>query len=110
MSQAQEINKLPLILTAIVTVVLTVAVLHLYGYLNFVNPEKGLELAEYRVVTVGSEEAGNLRSNPAKHEAECVDGILVLHASHMNGLSGVLRDSRDRVVRCVNQVVPALEE
>ncbi|WVM92492.1 hypothetical protein ULG90_23785 [Halopseudomonas pachastrellae] len=28
MSQAQEINKLPLILTAIVTVVLTVAVLH----------------------------------------------------------------------------------
>ena len=110
MSQAPEINKLPLILTAIVTVVLTVAVLHLYGYLNFVNPEKGLELADYRVVTVGSEEAGNLRSNPAKHEAECVDGILVLHASHMNGLSGVLRDNRDRVVRCVNQVVPALEE
>ena len=38
MSQAQEINKLPLILTAIVTVVLTVTVLHLYGYLNFVHP------------------------------------------------------------------------
>ena len=94
MSQAQEINKLPIILTAIITVIATVAVLHLYGYLNIVNPEEGLELADYRVVTVGSEEAGSLRRNPAKHEAECVDGILVLHASNMNGLSGVLRDSR----------------
>ena len=83
MSQAQEVNKLPIILTAIITVIATVAVLHLYGYLNFVNPEKGLELADYRVVTVGSEEAGSLRRNPAKHEAECVDGILVcLRGTH----------------------------
>ncbi len=107
MSESQEASKLPLILTAIGTVIFTVLVLHLYGYLSFVQPEEGMELEDYRLVTVGSEEAGQLRSNPAKHEAECVDGILVLHASHMNGLAGVLKDSRDRVVRCIEQTVPA---
>jgi len=109
MSKSREVNKLPLILTAMGSVIFTVVVLHLYGYMNFAKPEEGLELEDYRLVTVGSEEAGQLRSNPAKHEAECVDGILVLHASHMNGLSGVLKDSRDRVVRCIEQTVPAAE-
>ena len=105
MSESREINKLPLMLTAMASVMCTVLLLHLYGYLNFAKPEEGLELEDYRLVTVGAEDAGQLRSNPAKHEAECVDGILVLHASH--GLSGVLKDSRDRVVRCIEQTVPA---
>ena len=107
MSESREINKLPLMLTAMASVMCTVLLLHLYGYLNFAKPEEGLELEDYRLVTVGAEDAGQLRSNPAKHEAECVDGILVLHASHMNALSGVLKDSRDRVVRCIEQTVPA---
>ncbi|MEH6490845.1 hypothetical protein [Halopseudomonas sp.] len=109
MSESREVNKLPLILTAMASIFFTVVVLHLYGYLNFAKPEEGLELEDYRLVTVGSEDAGQLRSNPAKHEAECVDGILVLHASHMNGLAGVLKDSRDRVVRCIEQTVPAAQ-
>ena len=83
MPESREINKLPLILTAMASVMLTVLLLHLYGYLNFVKPEAGLELEDYRLVTVGAEDAGQLRSNPAKHEAECVDGILVLPALYL---------------------------
>ena len=58
MSDANEINKLPLILTAIGTVLATVAVLHFYGYLNFVREEEGLLVAEFSLITLGSEEAG----------------------------------------------------
>lgn len=108
MSDANEINKLPLILTAIGTVLATVAVLHFYGYLNFVREEEGLLVAEFSLITLGSEEAGQVRNKAANQVAECVDGVLVLHDSRHNGLSGLLVDNRQRVVRCDAQSVPAL--
>ncbi|MEH6386941.1 MAG: hypothetical protein V7772_03585 [Pseudomonas profundi] len=108
MSDDHEINKLPLILTAIGTVLATVAILHFYGYLNFVREEEGLLVAEFSLITVGSEEVGQVRSKPASQVAECVDGVLVLHDSRHNGLSGLLVDNRQRVVRCDAQSVPVL--
>lgn len=109
MSDHNEINKLPLILTAIGTMIATVAVLHVYGYLNFVHEEEGLLVAEFSLVTVGAEEAGQMRSKPANQVAECVDGVLILHDSRHNGLSGLLVDDRQRIVRCDAQSVPALQ-
>ncbi len=105
--EKQEINKLPYILTAMTTVLVTVMILHFYGYLNYAREEEGLLVAEFSLVTVGSEEAGQLRSRPANQVAECVDGILVLHDARHNALSGILVDERQRVVRCTAQSVPA---
>lgn len=109
MSDDHEINKLPLILTALGTLLATVAILHFYGYLNFVREEEGLLVAEFSLVTVGTEEAGQVRSKPANQVAECVDGVLILHDSRHNGLSGLLVDDRQRIVRCDAQSVPALQ-
>lgn len=109
MAEKQEVNKLPLILTAMGTVFFTVMVLHLYGYLNIAREEEGLLVAEFGLVTVGSEEAGQLRSRAADQVAECVDGVLVLHDARHNGLSGLLVDQRQRVVRCNAQSVPVAE-
>lgn len=106
MSERAEVNKLPLILTAMGTVLFTVVVLHLYGYLNFARDQDSRLVAEFGLVTVGSQEAGQLRSRPADQVAECVDGVLVLHDSRHNGLSGLLVDQRQRVVRCDAQSVP----
>jgi hypothetical protein len=109
MSDRAEINKLPLILTAMGTVLFTVVVLHLYGYLNFARDQDSRLVAEFSLVTVGSDEAGQLRSRAADQVAECVDGVLVLHDARHNGLSGLLVDQRQRVVRCNAQSVPVAE-
>ena len=106
MSESQEVNKLPYIFTALGTLFLTVGILYFYGYLNFVSEEKGLLVAEFSVVTLGSSEEGQLQAKPADYEAECVDGMLVMHGSHQNGLSGLLVDGRNRAVRCSAQTVP----
>lgn len=109
MSESKELDKLPIILTAFVTVFATVMILYLYGYLNFSREEQGMVVAEFSLVKVGSEEAGQLRSRAADQVAECVDGILILHDSRHNALSGLLVDSRQRVVRCNAQSVPAAQ-
>jgi hypothetical protein len=106
MSNSKEINKLPLILTVFITIFATVMVLYFYGYLNFSRQEQGMVVADFSLVTVGSEEAGQVRSRSADQVAECVDGILMLHDSKHNGLSGLLVNDRQRVVRCNAQSVP----
>jgi|TARA_R110000796_G_scaffold248117_1_gene374375 hypothetical protein len=108
-SEGKELNKLPLILTFFATVFATVMVLYFYGYMNFSREEQGMLLAEFSLVTVGSAEAGQMRSRAANQVAECVDGILVLHDNRHNGLSGLLVDDRQRVVRCNAQTVPVAE-
>ncbi|HDZ56096.1 MAG TPA: hypothetical protein ENI17_04715 [Pseudomonas xinjiangensis] len=109
MAEARSINTLPLILTFMGTVLFTVMVLHFYGYLNYTQEEEGMLVAEFSLITVGSEEAGQLRSRAANQMAECVDGILVLHDGRHNGLSGLLVDARQRIVRCNAQTVPVAE-
>jgi hypothetical protein len=108
-SETKELNKLPIILTFFATVFATVMILYAYGYLNFTREEQGLLVAEFSLVTVGSAEAGQMRSRAANQVAECVDGILVLHDNRHNGLSGLLVDNRERVVRCNAQSVPVAE-
>lgn len=109
MSDTQEVNKLPYIFTALGTLFLTMGILHFYGYLNFAHEDEGLLVAEFNLVTMGSTEAGQLRALAPNHTAECVDGVLVLHATKHNGLSGLLVDNRQRVVRCNAQTVPVAE-
>lgn len=106
MSEQQEVNKLPYILTALVTLFLTMGILHFYGYLNFAKEEEGLLVAEFSLITIGSSEEGQLQARAADHVAECVDGVMILHDSRHQGLSGLLVDSRQRVVRCNAQSVP----
>jgi hypothetical protein len=106
MSNSKEINKLPLILTAFITIFATVMVLYFYGYLNFSRQEQDMVVADFSLVTVGSAEEGQVRSRAADQVAECVDGILILHDSKHNGLSGLLVNNRQRVIRCKDQSVP----
>ena len=79
---------------------------HFYGYLNFPREDEGLLVAEFSMVTIGSSEAGQLQAKSANHTAECVDGVMILHDTRHQGLSGLLVDDRQRVVRCNAQSVP----
>ncbi|MCL5041418.1 MAG: hypothetical protein M1440_02925 [Gammaproteobacteria bacterium] len=97
-AQQQLNTKQVIALTAIVTIICTVLALHYYGYLNHVSPQDGLTIEDFRLVTAGDGEV--LRSQPSDYAAECVDGLLVVHGTRHNSLSGVLLDGNNRMLGC----------
>lgn len=102
-----ERNAIPLILTAIGSVVGTVAVLGYYGYLHIAKPEDALLLADYTMLKTVPGEDYRVSLKPATQMAQCIDGVLVLFDTEQKGLTGVLVDNRKRAVRCVEQGIPS---
>jgi len=102
-----ERNAIPLILTAIGSVMGTVAVLGYYGYLHIAKPEDALLLADYTMLKTVPGEDYRVSLKPATQVAQCIDGVLVLFDTEQKGLTGVLVDDRKQAVRCVEQGVPS---
>ena len=101
-----ERNPIPLILTAIGSVVGTVAVLSYYGYLHIAKPEDALLLADYTMLKTVPGEDDRVSLQPASQVAQCIDGVLVLFDTEQKGLTGVLVDNKKRAVRCMEEPVP----
>ena len=102
-----ERNPIPLILTAVGTVLGTVIVLWYYGYLHFAKPQDALLLNEYTMLKTVPGEDYKLSLKPADQVAQCADGVLVMFDLEQQGLTGVLVDSRKRAVRCISEQAPA---
>lgn len=99
-----ELNPIPLILTAVGTVISTIGVLWYYGYLHIAKPEDALLLADYTMLKTIPGEDYRVSLKPASQVAQCIDGVLVLFDTEQKGLTGVLVDNRKRAVRCVESV------
>jgi len=102
-----ERNPIPLILTAIGSVLGTVAVLSYYGYVHIAKPEDALLLADYTMLKTVPGEDYRVSLKPASQVAQCIDGVLVLFDTEQKGLTGVLVDNKKRAVRCMEEQVPA---
>ena len=98
-----ERNLIPYILTAVGSVVGTVAVLSYYG---FAKPQDALLLAEFTMLKTVPGEDYRLSLKPADQVAQCIDGVLVLFDTKQKGLTGVLVDDRKQAVRCMGQETP----
>ncbi|HTN29819.1 MAG TPA: hypothetical protein VL178_03155 [Pseudomonas sp.] len=103
-----ERNLIPYILTAVGSVVGTVAVLTYYGYVHVAKPADSLLLAEFTMLKTVPGEDYRLSLKPADQAAQCIDGVLVLFDSKQKGLTGVLVDNRKRAVRCLGQETPQI--
>ncbi|HLV17545.1 MAG TPA: hypothetical protein VKY70_08755 [Pseudomonas sp.] len=103
-----ERNLIPYILTAVGTVIGTVAVLSYYGYVHFAKPQDALLLAEFTMLKTVPGEDYRLSLKPADQQAQCIDGVLVLFDTRQKGLTGVLVDDRKRAVRCMGQETPQI--
>jgi hypothetical protein len=101
-----ERNLIPYILTAVGSVVGTVAVLTYYGYVHIAKPTDALLLAEFTMLKTVPGEDYRLSLKPADQVAQCIDGVLVLFDTKQKGLTGVLVDNRKRAVRCMGQETP----
>lgn len=105
-----ERNLIPYILTAVGSVVGTVAVLSYYGYVHFAKPQDALLLAEFTMLKTVPGEDYRLSLKPADQTAQCIDGVLVLFDSKQKGLTGVLVDNRKQAVRCAGQETPQITQ
>jgi hypothetical protein len=101
-----ERNLIPYILTAVGSVVGTVAVLSYYGYVHIAKPTDALLLSEFTMLKTVPGEDYRLSLKPADQVAQCIDGVLVLFDTKQKGLTGVLVDNRKRAVRCMGQETP----
>jgi hypothetical protein len=95
-----ERNVIPLILTAVGSVIGTVAVLSYYGYVHIAKPEDALLLADFTMLKTIPGEDYRVSLKPAPQVAQCIDGVLVMFDTEQKGLTGVLVDSRKQAVRC----------
>ena len=98
---SEERNAVPLILTGIASVVVTIGALWYYGYLHFAKPEDALLLSDFTMLKTIPGEDYKVSLQPAEQVAHCIDGVLVLFDGRQKGLTGVLVDNRKRAVRCV---------
>lgn len=101
-----ERNAIPLIITAIGSILASVLVLWSYGYLHIAKPEDSLLLSEFTMYKTTPGSDYRLGLDPATQVAQCVDGVLVLFDTAQKGLSGVLVDNKKRAVRCMGQETP----
>lgn len=103
---SEERDAIPLILTGIGSIVVTVGVLWYYGYLHFAKPQDALLLQDYTMLKTVPGEDYKVSLEPAPQVAQCVDGVLVLFDMQQKGLTGVLVDNRKRAIRCMGQETP----
>ncbi|WP_313297558.1 hypothetical protein [Pseudomonas sp.] len=103
---SDERNAIPLILTGVGSIVVTVGALWYYGYLHFAKPEDALLLQDFTMLKTIPGEDYKVSLDPAAQVAQCVDGVLVLFDTQQKGLTGVLVDGRKRAVRCMGQEAP----
>jgi len=103
---SEERNAIPLILTGIGSIVVTVGALWYYGYLHFAKPQDALLLSDFTMLKTVPGEDYKVSLSPASQVAQCIDGVLVLFDTQQKGLTGVLVDSKKRAVRCMGQETP----
>ncbi|MGE7993679.1 hypothetical protein ACQKPE_22120 [Pseudomonas sp. NPDC089554] len=103
---SEERNAIPLILTGIGSIIVTVGALWYYGYLHFAKPQDALLLQDYTMLKTIPGEDYKVSLEPAPQVAQCIDGVLVLFDTQQKGLTGVLVDNRKRAVRCMGQETP----
>lgn len=101
-----ERNPIPLILTAVGSVLGTVAVLSFYGYVHWAKPEDALLLSEFTMLKTIPGEDYKVSLKPANQVAQCIDGVLVLFDTEQKGLTGVLVDDHKQAVRCLGEKTP----
>ena len=105
----KERDPIPLILTAIASIVGTIGVLWYYGYLHIAKPQDALLLQEFTMLKTVADEDYRVSLKPAGQVAQCIDGVLVLFDIKQKGLTGVLVDDKKQAVRCLGQETPTLQ-
>jgi len=90
-----------LILTGIVAIVATVAVLEASGRIEHSKNKGHMPIGEFEAVHLKPGEEFRMSRKPSELHAACVDGYLAIAADVDPSFRGILVDYKNRGVRCV---------
>lgn len=107
---SEERNAIPMIITGICSIIVTVGSLWYYGYLHFAKPDDALLLSDFTLLKTVPGQDYKVSLTPAAQVAQCIDGVLVMFDTEQKGLSGVLVNNKKQAVRCLGQETPKLQE
>ncbi|MCL6415835.1 hypothetical protein MIB92_09235 [Aestuariirhabdus sp. Z084] len=89
-----------LILTALVTLIVTVAMLHFNGYLRHSSSEDGIIYGGFSMIINVPEMDQYVSAKAAKQKAICAQGFLMLESVEGPTKIGLLVDEKRRAIRC----------
>jgi len=92
-----------LLLSIFVTIVTTVLILELNGFIKHSEDKKDLPVAEYRAVIIEQqdEKLYRLSHKPSNQTAICNAGYLFITSDFDNGVQALLVDHKNRGVNCI---------
>jgi len=101
MSQKQDSYSIrSLILTAIISVIATVAALEINGKINHWESEDGIPIGDFKAIYIQPGETFRMSPKPSNLHAACDNGYLVIVGDNDAEFQGILVDYKKRGVRC----------
>lgn len=101
MSQKQDSYSIrSLILTAIISVMVTVAALEVSGKINHWEREDGVPIGDFKAIYIEPGETFRMSPKPSNLHAVCDNGYLVIASDNDGEFQGILVDYKKRGVRC----------
>lgn len=91
------------IISAVVTVITSVVMLDINGYINHSDSNSDKLVDEFRLIRIMPGEVLKMSPKSANKEAFCVDGYLLIRPENNktgNQVAGILIDEKERGIRC----------
>lgn len=87
-------------ITFVVSVIVTVFALDIYGYINHSTVEDGQVIDQFTLLAVEPDHRAKMSMKDSGKRAECVDGYILMRAVKNQMATGLLVDSNNRGVKC----------
>ena len=88
------------IVSAFITILVSVGMLEHKGYIQHSTPEDGAVIAEFKLLSLKQGEALNVSTKSSGKTAICSDGYLLIRPDNDRNVAGILVDARNRGVNC----------
>lgn len=88
-------------ISTILTIILTIIVLHTNGFLNHSTPEDAAKIETFKLLSLKPGSQQGIASKKAQKTAFCSQGYLLIRSQIQQQAAGILVDHRNRAIPCV---------
>lgn len=89
------------IISTILTIILTIIVLHMNGFLNHSTTEDAVKIDTFKLLSLKPGYQQGIASKKAQKTAFCSKGYLLIRSQIQQQATGILVDHRNRAIPCV---------
>lgn len=88
------------IVSAFITIIVSIGMLDYKGYIQHSNPEDGAVIAEFKLLSLNQGSALKVSPKSSGKTAVCNDGYLLIRPDNDRNVAGILVDARNRGINC----------